>query len=659
MFFDCVEIINFRRYYGKNHFNLDFSDEKNVTTFVADNNAGKSSLVNALSWGLYGDELHDSKDRSEPYCNVEILDEAEKTDENPKSAKVEVKIKFYDIDDKGDKEYFTITRILKYYKYSNADWTPEIEEEVIFEDNLANTYRNEYAEMKINDLFPEDMFKYFFFNGASISNYFDYDQEDTFNLKDSIDHVSQLDLIKKVSEKLDNTYKKLENDLKNNKTDDKDELLDEYYTKKDHLRTEEKKKEDYEKKRDDSYKKKLEYDLKLKQIKATKVKKLIDDREWYKSKKKELKKDIASNTEKYQNLVLELFPICVLFKPLYESYITVGDSIENNAIPNEVKEQILKIIEDEGKCICGLDLNEHPECLDVVKNKFKEESVENSLYRKEYDYIGDVLKKLRKIPNIESLKNTINKDEEHLELINSKLSKISNKLLDSKKEKVKQYENSRNKYENLHKKYSEYFNSTLTRIENLNEDIKDLKEKINKIDYKNSKSLKIQSKMDFCNDIIDVMGDLKNGVRTQIRHKVNEKTKDQFTTIKSEEYGDVLLDDQYDVQIIENGGRTVIPADLSDGTENLLALSFIMALHSIKGIDFPLVIDAPFEKLDRTSRIDFVDGLHEFTKNRQVIFLFTDSQYTDEVRSHMLKIVLDEFKLIKDGPKKTVINHVV
>ena len=49
MFLEQVRLLNFRRYYGDHKIDFNFSDEKNVTIFSADNNSGKSSFVNALN----------------------------------------------------------------------------------------------------------------------------------------------------------------------------------------------------------------------------------------------------------------------------------------------------------------------------------------------------------------------------------------------------------------------------------------------------------------------------------------------------------------------------------------------------------------------------------------------------------------------------------
>ena len=54
MFIEKVELNNFRRFYGFHKVSFNFNDEKNVTIFSADNNSGKSTFVNALTWCLKG-----------------------------------------------------------------------------------------------------------------------------------------------------------------------------------------------------------------------------------------------------------------------------------------------------------------------------------------------------------------------------------------------------------------------------------------------------------------------------------------------------------------------------------------------------------------------------------------------------------------------------
>ncbi|WP_405316005.1 AAA family ATPase [Methanobrevibacter sp.] len=652
MFIEKVELTNFRRFYGFHKVSLDFNDEKNVTIFSADNNSGKSTFVNALTWCLYGDELHDSKDRSEPYINTVILEEAEEAENNP-TAKVSVLIKFYEFDEKGNKKFYEITRELTYEKWGDADWMEQPHDHVIFEDPLGKTVEDDHAELKINELIPRDMFRYFFFNGPKMRKYFDYDSD--FNLQESIDNISQLDLIGDVSDKLKGVSSKLKTDRTKNKHDDSSEILQKIdKTQSDLMQCKENKKQ-LKKDQEKALKKKLEYEQKLEDIKAKEVKKLLKDRSKYETDKKTINADIKKNKLQYEKLILELFPICALFDPIYNSYIAIEKSIEKDAIPENIRNQLLEYIKDKGQCICGADLKEHPECIDEIEQGLKAEDKLNSDFRDEVDEFEKILKKLKKIPKIEEISEEINSKDEHLELIQSKLNKISQDLMNADEDKVREYEVFYNQFKDDYENYSDELEDEIVRIDNLTNNLTSLQKKYDQIEDLDEKSVIINRKIEFCNKLSGVVLDLEDEVRNHIKEKVNRKTKNQFISIKGDEYSDVLLDDEYNVTVIEKNGNDRNTDDISDGIENLLALSFIMALHSINGFDLPLIIDAPFEKLDNTQRLNFIDNLHSFTKDRQVVFLFTDSQYTPEVRANMKNIVLDEYELIKTENKKTII----
>lgn len=652
MFIDRVELLNFRRFYGSHKVSFDFNDEKNVTIFSADNNSGKSTFVNALTWGLYGDELHDSKKRSEPYINTIILKEAEEAENNP-TAKVSVLIKFYEFDEKGNKKFYEITRELTYEKWGDAEWMEQTHDHVIFEDPDGKIVEDDHAELKIKELIPKDMFRYFFFNGPSMRDYFNYESD--FNLRESIDNISQLDLITEVGRKLKEVKKELVKDRKKNEHDDSSELLEKIEKAESDLMNSKQKKKDLKNNQKKAYKKQIEYENKLEEIKAKEVKELLEKRSKFEMNRKTTDSDIKKLKSKYEKLILELFPICALFDPIYNSYISIEKSIKKDAIPENIRDQLLKYIKDNGQCICGADLKEHPECIDEIEQGLKAEDKINSDFRDESEEFEKILKKLKKIPKIDEISAEINSKEEYLELLDSKLDKISEDLMNADEDKVREYEGFYKQFKAEYEDISADLEDEVVRYKNLKDNLDSLKKQYDEISILDGKRKKINRKIEFCNKLESVMFDLEDEVRNHIKNKVNKKTKKQFIGLKGDEYSDVLLDDEYNVTVIENSGEERNTDDISDGIENLLALSFIMALHSINGFDLPLIIDAPFEKLDNTQRLNFIKNLHSFTKDRQVLFLFTDSQYTSEVRANMKKVVLDEYELIKIDNKKTII----
>ena len=652
MFIESVELLNFRRFYGSHKVSFDFNDEKNVTIFSADNNSGKSTFVNALTWGLYGDELHDSKKRSEPYINTITLKEAEEAENNP-TAKVSVLIKFYEFDEKGNKKFYVITRELTYEKWGDVEWMEQTHDHVIFEDPNGKIVEDDHAELKIKELIPKDMFRYFFFNGPSMRDYFNYESD--FNLRESIDNISQLDLITEVGRKLKKVNEELIKDRKKNEHDDSSELLGKIDKAESDLIKSKKKKKDLKNDQKIAHKKQIEYENKLEEIKAKEVKDLLAKRSKYEKNRKTTDSDRKKLKSQYEKLILELFPICALFDPIYNSYISLENSIKRDAIPENIRDQLLKYIKDKGQCICGADLKEHPECIDEIEQGLKAEDKINSDFRDESEEFEKILKKLKKIPKIEEISEEINSKEEYLELLDSKLDKISEDLMNADEDKVREYEGFYKQFKAEYENISADLEDEIVRYNNLKDNLDSLKKQYDEIGYLDENRNKINRKIEFCNKLQSVMLDLEDEVRDHIKSKVNEKTKKQFIGLKGDEYSDVLLDEEYNVTVIENSGEERNTDDISDGIENLLALSFIMALHSINGFDLPLIIDAPFEKLDNTQRLNFIKNLHSFTKDRQVVFLFTDSQYTSEVRANMKKIVLDEYELIKIDNKKTII----
>ena len=205
MYLDYIKIINFRPYYGdKNEISFGFNDEKNITVILADNGSGKTSLVNALSWGLYGEELHDVRDKSEIILNHKAAFEAENSDKSVPEVIVEVHIRFYSFVD-GVKKYFKVTRKSKFQKFGDNDWMEELNNSVTVDDSDKGPLTDDEAEIEIRSKIPKDMFGYFFFNGTTLSKYFKNESEDI-NLKKSIENISQLDLINDVSDHLTGTH---------------------------------------------------------------------------------------------------------------------------------------------------------------------------------------------------------------------------------------------------------------------------------------------------------------------------------------------------------------------------------------------------------------------------------------------------------------------
>ena len=76
-----IEMTNYRQYQGNQTLDFSFDKNKNVSIILGQNGAGKSNLLNALTWCFYGKEIHTDQQAKEtdgmPIINVAELDALE------------------------------------------------------------------------------------------------------------------------------------------------------------------------------------------------------------------------------------------------------------------------------------------------------------------------------------------------------------------------------------------------------------------------------------------------------------------------------------------------------------------------------------------------------------------------------------------------------
>lgn len=657
MYLDSIEITNFRPFYGTQKIDFGFNDLENLTIILADNGSGKTSLVNALTWCLYGEELHDVRNKSEPLYNLRAAKELESNENSINEVKVEVKIRFYSFEDEK-KKYFSIYRSLSFQKWGNGKWGDAFADHLIVDETDKDILEDGVAQNAINNKIPREMFQYFFFNGATLSNYFKNESE--LSLKTSIEQISQVGLIDKVYDhlvKTSDSINKRFNKKKPKGSVNYNKLINEKMQEQQHKESEIK---DNHNKIDIAIRNVNKCVEKLKQVDSGYVNELTQKRKNKESMEKKLKQNIKEDRKNYEKLILELFPIAVLFDELVDSINIADDARKKKTAPPQIERDLLNDILEDGFCICGVKLEDHPECVTELKKRLNNTSkIKQEVFYEDYYDLKKVLTKLKDLPKIESLRRSIKQNEENINEINIQINQISDELAEFDIEDVREYERQSQKNKKIIEDLRKRNKSLSADINTLKKDIEKLKRKRSEAGELEGELKILNNKIKFCEEAITILSDLNNNVQKHIREKVNDKTRKQFTSINwaYDKYRDVTIKDDYKIVITKSTGQKITPGDLSDGEENLLALSFMMALHSLSGFEIPLIIDAPLEKLDKSKRIEFISGLHEYTSDKQIIFLFTDSQYTDDVRANMLQNIADEYELKPYENKTEIVKH--
>lgn len=154
MIIKSLKLINFRQFKGE--VNIDFSTDPNkkATVIMAENTAGKTTLIESFSWIFYGST------KLKTIWNIDLLNDCAPGDKV--SIEGSVVLRHNNID-------YTVKRVSKKWKnnktFSNDD---SFTIEYIDSEGISQKHFGQQAARVINKIVPRDLFPYFFFKGEQI-----------------------------------------------------------------------------------------------------------------------------------------------------------------------------------------------------------------------------------------------------------------------------------------------------------------------------------------------------------------------------------------------------------------------------------------------------------------------------------------------------------
>lgn len=157
MIFDRLNIKNFRPFYGEQEIKFAQPGPHNVTLIHAENGIGKTSLLNALTWVLFGMFSDDVEQQADIVNHRAAQQEGEQ-------AEATVALHFRD----GDRSYF-IRRTVTQAQQGKRNLL--VSDGVYLRiDHLGEITEPRNIDEHIQGLMPKEMWEYFFFNGERIDH---------------------------------------------------------------------------------------------------------------------------------------------------------------------------------------------------------------------------------------------------------------------------------------------------------------------------------------------------------------------------------------------------------------------------------------------------------------------------------------------------------
>lgn len=624
-----IEIKNFRQYQDAK---LEFKHvpgKCDIHVILGENGEGKTNILNAVTWCLYGEETHlGDKNNALPQINSQYANECR--EKGLLSGEISVCITI-ETDEGPIKYQRTAT-----FSLFGKDPLKTVESCLVLD--AKNNYFDDEdtVSMYVYRYFPQDINDYIFFDGEQLDDYFKEGKRE--KIETGIKDLTQATIVNRTITAFKSYYSKEIKPALDKADDNKVKMA-------------QKKVEDLEAKvttaqatLEETKHQQAVNEARLEELstiikghenikdKAILQEKLANDIDDCQSEINDKQTDLMKFTREYY-VYFTLFP---QMKCLYE-YIEKQEKAGN--LPPKVDKHLVEEILNTKECpICGtkhLDASHIEFVLSVLKrleisSKTSNELNKTSVALREYfkrlaNYKEECKRRRTSLLKAEKQLKKLEKEYEEL-------TKFMNSIANS--DKITKAINEREMQQKLH---DELISKNTIESQTLNKHKADLELARTELDNamkQNKAYAKLRKQKSFCEESIQLLNKTMVQVLNDCRIELQGKTFEKFQDLmwKKDTFKEVEIDENY-IFHLKNMYDEEALGSCSAAERGLLALSFTMALQEVSRHDSLLYIDTPLGRVGVKNRINFSTVLTQIGMEKQVILSFTPTEYDENVKS--------------------------
>lgn len=617
------------------------SPSKKFTVIQGANGAGKTNILNAITWCLFGEEKHiDSKYAGLPIVNTTVLDES-------KAGLFEVTVEIQFVQSNNKK--MLVTRSCQYKKGKNGSVSevPSPHSLTVMseaERDWGYPLYGSDAQYKIDNLIPPSIEEYFFFDGERMDDYF---RENTGkDIKEAVFKISQLELFEKLIEHLSARKTDFLRTAKglNPKAAQTRDMLD---IQTQSLEADKKELEELQTKENEADRLEREFGEKLKNSSAEHIQSLSELRDTLQAHVDSLQGEIADTEEERLKLLHRCMPIIFSYEALAKSKAMIDDRREAGMIPPPYRAIFIKNLLKKGKCICGSDITDKDEYSTKRRKKvqgYLEESELSDMSNELVESNAHIQKMINSIADFpEEVVNIGKKLKSVLEEKvgnDERIEKISQEIKQSNIADTRLWEQERSKYQKEKEELRVKIGIKKNHMERRGNMIRAYRSELNKELEKEQKHKWLLDIQTFCDKGIKCAQEVMDTIMNNVKKEIEEKTSRQFLSLiwKKETFAGVKIDDDYNVSVPHVSGREGL-GTLSAGERQVCALSFMAALNSVSGFEVSIIIDTPLARISTEPSTSIAKNLPNYLQGKQVALLVTEKEYSPEVKEALADAV--------------------
>jgi DNA sulfur modification protein DndD len=668
MWISQITLRNFRPFYADDEsavvFKFDKASKSKFTVIEAKSDVGKTTLLSAVAWCLYGRESPGIGGKTDyegksvgPFSRTKLY---ELRDGQVSSVEVAIVLN----DSRTDRPLYNIERS-QLFERAGGNAQPRGESRLTIHrwdggDN-ARIVPTDYAQMVINSILPEDIHLFFLFEGEKLEKHFSFN--DTENISSAVEKTSQIKQVltavahletvhddvwatstsrvdsevAKMRQEIDDLQKRIEREtadlLKNRqaleKSSDDLRALEEYLEKNNAVAVRER---------------------------AIRQRQLEEENQGLAETVRDLKR-------KYREEVITNVPLAMLTGPLSKLHERLEEEKSKDELEPNIDSKYLDEILKQKKCVCGRTLNpknhDDGSCIELIKKKLSQnrlsdlkelfrdgryevEGISNALNVGFRSGLGNVLTR------IDDLEGRVVANHLEIDRISSEQKGLDDRevvRVQSERDALRVARDEQNRAIGRQEIVIR------TKEAELAQKRRELDAQARKLEGTELK----RRQADFLDRAIKHLTSISSEIVGEVRLKVQDRTWEYFRTLHWEKakYKSFEIDENYGLHLLDSNKTNWIN-DLASGPKQLLLLSFIAALSEVSGFKFPVFFDTPLANIDNEQRDNVAKMLPDYLKDTQVILLMKDQEYTPRIRELLNKRVCAELRMTHSQGKTVV-----
>lgn len=653
MRFASIDITNYRQYKS---LGIEFNKgPHDLQVIIGENGTGKTNLLNAFTWCLYGIEPHlglDDKRRGEPKLNKDAIREALARGSDNSVIEVTIELEL-------DKETDRITRRLPVRINSRTELLEKKAEETFTVQRMPNTgpgevLRADRAVAYIERRLPEGIREYFFFDGEQLSNYFSDRRSSA--IKSAIHSISQIDVVTRMRDRTQNTVKQLRRGMGSSVPNIKS-LNDELEKHEEMARKLQASIDDYERQAREAKEKIEELDERLRGIPD--IAALEVERDNLRSKARDCDADIDNARAEYISFARNSYVDFAFYDAAKGALAAITQMEREHQLPPAIdRGYIEEMLRDRVCKVCGRPLSEHDqEYLEGVLKEYQVSSETSHVLISMRSELRRLEERVRQYPqNRDRIIRTLKRAEASLDDVMGRLSDVEKTITTNPdSERIKLWYSQREELEHAYGDYREKIGERKKQLQ-LRLKAKDrVDRELKDAMRKQSKQRDLAEAIDFGTRAAAILSDVEKDVIAEVRKLMAQRTETLFKGLvwKGSKCDHIDLSESYQLSLYDKTGYSCA-ATCSAAERALLALSFTLAMHEVSGFESPLFIDTPIARASGENRANFADTLAEVSKSKQLILTFTPDEYSESIASVFDPIAASNMHLVLDDAEQIV-----